>query len=212
MPQRAAPFDLGRSGSSAAAQFMLGVMQPASLLQEQHLCSCCTAVPGSQSWLDAPARCTSCRGLSTDCFVVPQQAGPQSLCHVKTTDFGHSGSASYPACLDARQAPQLDQNRYGSSFSYPKCQPFLALGTAAAGTPPQGLSPSPSFPGATSSKQARSSALDAVASVMGPGFASSLSHLPPGALELLCSGGVVQEQAMGYQATCSMQPVGIKVG
>jgi hypothetical protein len=59
--------------------------------------------------------------------------------------------------------------------------------------------------------EARSAALDAVASVMGESFASSLSHLPPGALELLCSGGVVQEQAMGYQATCNIQPVGIKV-
>ena len=60
-------------------------------------------------------------------------------------------------------------------------------------------------------KQARSAALSAVESVMGEGFASSLSHLPPGALELLCSGGVVQERAMGYQATCNVQPVGIKV-
>ena len=46
---------------------------------------------------------------------------------------------------------------------------------------------------------------------MGEGFAASLSHVDPSALELLCSGGAVQDRAMGYQTTCKIQPVGVKV-
>ena len=132
-------------------------------------------------------------------------AAPVPAAAAKPVHYGQTGSAAVTV-------------KYGSAYGYvnssqPHAAPAAPPAAAAAGNhltyPPAAPS---TVPTSSSMKQTRSAALDAVASLMGQGFASSLSHLPPGALELLCSGGVVQERAMGYQATCNIQPLGIKVG